>query len=137
MNKNNYYNLFLLIILAFLIIFFLLSFIYKFEKKRELFDNSNSFGLYIETGTSNIEETGTIKFKKTFDKIPMIFTQINSNSNTSNYLFSINIFNITESGFNYSKNKAYNNNIITDEHSYFIPKIESSNLESFNWLAIS
>ena len=134
MKKNNNYNIAIIIIIIFIVII-ILSFIYLRSNKIESFSNS-VFGITFESGVSGISSTGTITFKTPFTNIPMIFTQINSSAETSKYVYSVNIFNISTTSFNYAKNKAYNATGVTDEHSFSVPKISESSVESFNWIAI-
>jgi predicted permease len=98
MKKDNKYIIIGIIIIIFIILFWL----YFRIREEEHFSN-NSIGFIFETGVSNISSTGSVKFNTPFKNIPMVFTQINGTSGTSTYLFSINVFDITTSGFNYAK----------------------------------
>jgi len=124
------------IIIGIIIIIFIILFWLYFKIREEEHFNNNSIGFTFETGISDISETGTVKFNTPFKNTPMVFTQINGTSETSTYLFSINVFNITTSGFNYAKNKGYNQNGVEEEFSFSIPKISPSNVETFNWMAV-
>jgi len=134
MKKHYNYNIAIVITLI-IIVIIIISFIYIKSNKIENFSNS-PFGITFESGVSGISSTGTITFKTPFTNIPMIFTQINSSAETSKYVYSVNIFSISTTGFNYAKNKAYNATGVTDEHSFTVPKISESAVESFNWFAI-
>ena len=80
---------------------------------------------------------------------------MNSSSSTSTYLFSVNIFNVTNNGFDYAKNQVYNATSTINEEaittfppkkeiesftsntiSFSVPKIGQSYTETFNWIAI-
>lgn len=105
---------------------------------RESFDNqtTNGIGMLFQTGTSDITQTGSIKFNQPFPKVPMIFTQINGSTNVANNVYGIVIFNITQQGFDYSKNKVSNTILNTENvQNMTVIKLESSTLETFNWIA--
>lgn len=114
------------------------------ESENEILNNSTSkinninLGINFESGISNINSTGTINFKKPFLEPPIVFTQIIGSTSTILNVYSIQIFDVTTTGFNYSKNKAYNN-IQTKPYSsdlvYITPKIEPSITEPFIWIA--
>jgi hypothetical protein len=131
MKKDNKY----IIIGIIIIIFIILLWLYYKIRKEEHFSNNPTEFIY-ETGVSDISATGSVKFKTSFKNIPMVFTQINGTNETSSYLFSINVFNITTTGFNYTKNQGYNQTGSTEEISFSIPKISPSTLETFNWMAV-
>jgi len=131
MKKDNKYIIIGIIIIIFIILFWL----YFRIREEEHFSN-NSIGFIFETGVSDINTTGSVKFNTPFKNIPMVFTQINGTSGTSTYLFSINVFDITTSGFNYAKNKGFNQTGVEEEFSFSIPKISPSTVETFNWMAV-
>lgn len=97
-----------------------------------------NLGINFQSGISNINPTGTINFSKKFSKIPMVFTQIIGSKSTISNVYSIQVFDITNASFNYSKNKAHNNVQPKQDTSeaLIIPKISKSNTEQFLWFAI-
>ena len=158
MNKNNSFksNRFLIVILVIIaILLFINILLYLKKNMYESFTNSESeehdstnnlsynisninLGLNFQSGISGINPTGTINFQKPFLKTPVVFTQIIGSSSTISNAYSIQIFGVTTSGFNYSKNKVYNNIEKKPESAdvaYVVPKIEPSTTESFIWLA--
>jgi hypothetical protein len=138
MNKNKRYSIFsienILIILLIIIILFI---IYKqiYSKYLESFDNVLSMSY--QSGKSGITQTGTIKFDKPFSSVPMIFTQIIGGSGEmAEYLFNVQIFNITTTQFDYSKNKLYYKIVNTDNvNNMPVLKLEPETTQSFMWTA--
>jgi len=144
--KNNRFLIIILIIIA--ILLFIYVYLYIRKKFYESFINSEdessnminniNLGINFQSGISTINPTGTIFFSKPYVKPPLVFTQIIGNTSTTNNIYSIQIFDVTNTSFNYSKNKAYisvqssNNSTNT---AYLIPKIEQSNIEQFIWFA--
>jgi hypothetical protein len=132
-----YYILSLIIVL--IIALFMIIKHYSF-KTHESFDNSSisSFlGMTFETGTSPITPTGSISFTKEYTTIPIIFTQIitNGGDDASN-AFSIQVFNITQKGFDYSKNILKNNVIHPSEGNDMVAlNLTQDSLNSFQWIA--
>jgi len=158
MNKNNSFksNTFLIVILVIIaILLFINIFLYVKKNIYESFTNSESeendyinnlsnnisninLGINFQSGISSINSTGTINFQKPFSKTPVVFTQIIGSASTISNVYSIQIFDVTTTGFNYSKNKAYNNIQTKPDSSdlaYVIPKIEPSITEPFIWFA--
>ena len=138
MNKNNKYFIFsvenILIILLIIIIF---AIIYKkiYSNHTESFDNILSMSYQV--GKSGITQTGTIKFDKPFSNVPIIFTQIIGGSgDMANYLFSVQLFNITTTSFDYSKTKIYYKMLDTDNVKNMpVLKLEPDTTQSFMWTA--
>lgn len=131
MNTNT-----LTIILVIMII--LLLYIYYSKHYIESFDNQTSTsGIGFQMGTSDITPTGTITFKTPFNTAPAIFTQIVGSSGTSTNAYSIQIFDVTTTNFNYSKNKL-SNDIVTNENvqNANILTLNTSTVEPFTWIAI-
>ena len=121
-----YKYIFLIILL--IIIFLLINiFLHNFHKN----DNEHFTGIAFQSGISGIQQTGTITFTTPFTKTPSIFTQIIGTADTSSNIYSVQIFNITDTSFNYSKNKVGSNP--TSE--YDITHVSPSMLEPFNWIA--
>ena len=65
--------------------------------------NNINLGINIQSGTSTINPTGTIIFSKPYSKPPLVFAQIIGNTSSTNNIYSIQIFDITNTSFNYSK----------------------------------
>jgi hypothetical protein len=144
--KNNRFLIIILIIIA--ILLFMNIFLYVRKRFYESFVNSENeplnvmnninLGINIQSGTSTINPTGTIIFSKPYSTPPLVFAQIIGNTSSTNNIYSIQIFDITNTSFNYSKNKAYIS-VQSSENSsstaYLIPKIDQSNTEQFVWIA--
>lgn len=130
MNKNNTYILILFVIILLIIIIFLLL-----NKNKETFANSNipNITLNIQNGLSPITPTGTIVFNIPFQTPPVIFTQIIGGTNSASNGYSVQVFNVSTTGFDYSKNKIIN----AQNGNYSITKLEQSTLEPFYWIAIN
>jgi hypothetical protein len=153
MNKNNTFknNTFLIVILVIIaILLFINIFLYFFKINYESFDNDISksnqtntsnninLGINFQTGISNIDPIGSIIFETPFTKPPVVFTQIVGNTGSVSNIYSVQIFDVTNTGFNYSKNKVYNNVQTLPESSdeaYIVPKIDKSLTETFLWMA--
>jgi len=155
MNKNNSFksNKFLIVILIIIAILLFINILLYIKKNiYESFTDSESeenddinnlsnninLGINFQSGISGINSTGTINFQKPFLKTPVIFTQIIGSSSTTLNVYSVQIFGVTTTGFNYSKNKAYNNIQQKSEDSevaYVVTKIEPSTTEPFIWFA--
>ena len=131
-SKISYFNYLLIIILVIILL------VLVFTKNRyESFEN-NSTNIFpsFDTGESGKSATGKIIFKKPFSKVPSVFTQIISNQTSNQSVYSIQIYNIKNDSFEYSKNKAYNNIISTDNiKSMKFVKIDPSTEETFLWIA--
>jgi ABC-type maltose transport system permease subunit len=95
-------------------------------------DMTNLSNLNIAYGVSGISDVGSIKFTKPFKNPPRIFTQIINNNPISNAVYGVNVFNLTNDGFEYSKYKV---NSTTNEDITLVG-LDRSTLEPFNWLAI-
>lgn len=138
-NNNTYILLFIIIILLLVIIYFLTK-----RNNKEYFDSSssNAISLNFQSGTSGINPTGTITFPTPFLNPPLVFTQIISSSSNSTNSYSIQVLNITNNSFDYSKNKIYNSQTNTQTSStnssstYSVTLMVPSTTESFIWLAI-
>jgi hypothetical protein len=97
---------------------------------------SSVFGMNFQIGKSGISSTGTIYFKTPFSRPPMILTQMIGDTSTINNIYSIQVFGITNTSFNYSKNKLYNYQV-SDENlqNATLMSLEPSTAESFMWIA--
>lgn len=102
----------------------------SFSKNIESFSNIN-VGINFQTGTSGISATGTITFTTPFVNSPSIFTQIIGSTTSASNVYSVQILNVTNTGFDYVKNMVYNDT----STNYNITKVANSTLESFNWIA--
>jgi len=103
--------------------------------------------IQIQTGRSGISQSGSIDFPVSFVNKPKVFTQIignnentnsstteddDTNTNTTGNVYSVQIFNVTTNGFNYSKNKVINNK----SGNFTISSLEKASVEPFDWIAI-
>lgn len=127
-----YFNYLLIII-----IIILLSILIFTKNRYESFENSGmSIFPAFDMGESEKATTGKITFKKPFSKIPTIFTQIISKQNSELNIYSVQVYNITNNSFEYSKNKAYNNTVTTDNiNNLKFVKIDPCTEETFLWIA--
>jgi hypothetical protein len=129
---------YILIILSILLILFIIYFIYNSKKEHFLSEMQNTIDLSkinnynINIGVSGISEKGTIKFNRRYVNPPQIFTQIISEVSVSDGLNGVNIFNVTNEKFEYSKYKV-NSTLINDIN---LTSVEPLTTERFNWLAI-
>jgi len=126
----------IILILMIIILLYIYYYIYYNKYNIESFDNAIN-GVSFQTGTSNITPTGTITFKTPFVKPPIIFTQIIGTSSTSTNAYSVQIFDVTATNFNYSKNKLYNDIIKSEDmQDANMLTLGTSALEPFTWIAI-
>jgi hypothetical protein len=131
-NSSNISSIFIIVIVLIFII--LLPIILIKSNVFENYDNSNTLqGHITQYGRSGIEPTGTITFQVPFQNTPKIFTQIIGNENTSTNVYSIQVFNVTNKGFNYSKNMI--NNSTSGSGQFTMPKLSPSTVEPFDWIA--
>jgi hypothetical protein len=132
MNKNNSvpFNYILIVIIIILIVFILFIVIKK--NTYESFEQSlNTIGMNFQIGFSQISPTGTINFINPFKEPPMIFTQIISNPDGAENAYSVQIFNVKNTSFDYAKNKV----TIMKNGEYDITQLKKSEVESFSWIA--
>ena len=102
------------------------------KMKTPIYESFTNPSLEIQTGVGPIATSGTIKFDNPFTNIPLIFTQIIGNTASSQDSFSVQIFNVSITGFDYTKQKIYN-----DSNGQFsVTKLVPSTVETFNWIAI-
>ena len=119
--------IYLIVILLF--IFFIYNYIVFYEN----FDSCNSSSLNYQHGVSSTSPSGSIKFNKPFDKIPIILTQIKTDDkNIKNNAYSIQIFNVTNYGFDYNKKKIFNQN--SDDIN--IVRLGDDSEQIFFWIAL-
>jgi hypothetical protein len=76
---------------------------------------------------------GSIVFPRPYKKIPMIFTQIIGGGASTDNLYSIQVYNVSLTGFDYKKNMIGNIQI----GSMVSPKLGDAVTEQFYWMAIS
>jgi hypothetical protein len=132
MNKNNslQFNYILIVIIIILIVFILFVVIRK--NTYESFDTSlNTMSMNFQMGVSGITPTGTINFINPFKKPPTIFTQIISNPDGVENAYSVQILNVKNTSFDYSKSKVIN----MKQGQYDITQLKKSEVESFSWIA--
>lgn len=87
----------------------------------------------IQKGISGISQSGLITFPKTFQNVPLVFTQMIGNPSDPNISYNVNIFNISQTGFNYNKNKVLNEKT----GKFTITSMSPSNTDIFQWMAIA
>jgi len=133
-----------LITTLFLVIIVLLFIIiiptYVINNTKENFDNSQaqtSFGTIFQSGIGGISPSGNITFNTPYKNPPQVFTQIIGNQSNLINVYSIIVFNVTNTGFSYIKNMvAYPSGTSTDGKTYDIAKLQNDNLLQFNWIAM-
>lgn len=138
-NKNK--NYFLIIIIVIIIILLFCYFIAKYYRYNEKFDNQSSVSfprLEFQSGTSGISTTGTITFTNPFSKPPLIFTQVMPSMEGASNVYSVQLFNVTNKGFDYSKNKV-TNILVNNENvnNMTAIKLNKAEIEPFNWIAFA
>lgn len=84
-----------------------------------------------QKGLGGTSKTGTITFPKTFNNVPIVFTQVIGNSEEPEVIYNVNIFDITQNGFSYSKNKINNQT----EEEFTTTNFSPSITEQFMWIA--
>ena len=119
-------------IYVFIFIFILILYYWSKQNTYESFINSEESSKIIQTGTGPTDTTGSITFNKPFNTPPMIFTQIIGNSKNTSNVYSIQVFNVTTTGFNYLKNQV----LSKPAANVSISVIDVSNKEPFYWMAI-
>jgi hypothetical protein len=130
---SNISSIFIIIVLIIFLVFFPII-LTNTVQISEKFDNppiNNGFNL--QYGKSGIEPTGTITFKNSFQNTPKVFTQIIGNDSSTNNVYSVQVFNITNTGFNYSKNMMANST--SDGGKFTMAKLAPSTIEPFDWIA--
>lgn len=130
MIKNNYV-IFILLIIILILLVVILFLIFNKASYKENFDNPPNMSLNIQNGYGPITPTGSITFLRPFDVAPLILTQIVGSSSSASNAFSIQVFNVTTTGFDYSKN------LITNAQSgqFTVTKLGTSTVEPFYWIA--
>ena len=129
----------MIIILIVIILIYLIFLYINNLIKKEHFTNisSETNELNYQTGNGPADTTGTITFPTPFSQIPMVFTQIIGSSSNAKVVYSIQVYNITTTSFDYIKNKVYsyvlNNENVQNAN---IISIDNSTTESFIWLAL-
>lgn len=125
-------------IILVLVVLLLAFSIYHFfrQNKIESFDIMSASSIVFDNGISdNSTSSGSIKFAKTFTKIPSVFSQIigNDDNNSPTDIYSVQILNPTVTGFDYVKTKIYKKT--NESKTVMMPSLESTMLP-FNWIAI-
>jgi O-antigen/teichoic acid export membrane protein len=141
MKKDQLINILtILSILLFIIILSCLLYSYQGKNRNvEYFDSKNvsqqNLALHFENGTSGIGPTGTITFNKPFLNPPLVFTQVIGNSNSATNIFSVQVFNVTNTSFDYSVNQISNKDVNNSSGNFSISSLVSCNTQSFYWMA--
>ena len=131
-----------LIITLFLVIIILLFIIivptYIMNNTKEKFDNSQNYnGTIFQSGVGGIAASGNITFNTKYHNTPQVFTQIIGNANVSTNVYSIIVFNVTNSGFSYIKNVSSNQSGQSNTgDSFNITRLQNDGVLEFNWIAI-
>lgn len=130
-NNNIIYILLIIVLVIFIII------ISIYISKNKVIDNfsnicqESSEEQSIQKGIGSTTSNGTIVFPKTFHNVPLIFTQVIGNSNEPNIIYNVNIYNITQSGFSYSKNSVS----LQKSEDFTITDMSEDNTSQFQWIA--
>jgi hypothetical protein len=131
-----------LITTLFLVIIILLFIIivptYIMNNTKEKFDNSQNYNSTIfQSGVGGIAASGNITFNTQYNNTPQVFTQIIGNANVSTNVYSIIVFNVTNSGFSYIKNVSSNQSGQSNTgDSFNITRLQNDGVLEFNWIAI-
>ena len=132
---NDKCTLSLIIFLLFIFITSIILRIYMNKRRYEHFDAIPEKANLpnIQNGLGPNTQTGKITFPKPFTSIPSVFTQIIGTNQTVSKAYSIQVFNITTTGFEYSKNELENK----PAGDFFALTLGPSSTESFTWLAFA
>ena len=128
-------NIFILLILLVFVAIFYFSFNSYNKPIKSILESFSNMNIDFQNGISSITPTGSIKFEKPFGSIPQIFTQIFGDSSISGNAYSVQVFNITTTGFDYSKKKIMNQPIPGGSGS--VVRFDDATTESFNWIALT
>ena len=120
-----------IILIVIILIIIIILFFYR-QTTYESFINSEESSKKVQTGLGPTDSTGSITFSKPFNTPPMVFTQIIGNSKNTSNVYSIQVFNVTTTGFNYLKNQV----LSKPAANVSISVIDVSNKEPFYWMAI-
>jgi hypothetical protein len=131
MIKNNYVILILIVIILILLLV-ILFLIFNKTIYKESFANPSNISLNIQNGYGPITPTGSITFPNPFTTAPLILTQIVGSSSSANNAYSIQVFNVTNTGFDYSKNRIEN----AQSGQFTVTKLGTSTVEPFYWIAM-
>lgn len=94
-------------------------------------NSSNNINNNIQKGISGISQSGHIQFQNPFKNVPYVFTQMIGNNKEQNNLNNVNVYNITQNGFDYSKNKLVEEKI----NDMTISVLNPSESDVFQWVA--
>lgn len=132
---NDKCTLSLIIFMLFILITSIILRVYMNKRRYEHFDTipEKENIPNIQTGLGPITQTGKITFPKPFTKTPSVFTQIIGTNQTINKAYSIQVFNITTTGFEYSKNELENK----PAGEFVALTLGPSSTETFTWLAFA
>jgi hypothetical protein len=124
-NKKYIFLIIIIILLIILIIIIIIKITYK-KNIESFIGQSNNYQL----GVVSNDNAGFVKFNKAFENPPIVFTQVIGNGKIDNS-YSIQIFNVSEIGFQYIKNVFINEKA----DKFTILKMSLSNENGFNWIA--
>lgn len=123
-----------LIVLTFILIISILTlliYIFTTGNNENFICEESSSEQVIQKGMGGVAQTGTITFSKVFNNVPLVYTQVIGNSIEPNIIYGVNIYNITQSGFSYSKNKL----VTETSEDLSMTNVMPSTTEQFQWLA--
>jgi hypothetical protein len=129
-------NIFILLILIIFIIIFYFSLNSYNKPIKSILESFSDVNIGFESGQSSGAIIGTIKFNKPFKDIPQVFTQISGDASIKNNSYSIQIYNISTSGFDYSINMV-TNEVIPNSSAKVATLQPAKSSEIFNWIALS
>jgi hypothetical protein len=124
-NKKYIFLIIIIILLIILTIIIIIKITYKKNIERFI-GHSNDY----QFGIGPKENSGFVKYNKPFQSPPIIFTQAIGDGKIDNS-YSIQIFNVSEVGFQYIKNVFVNEKA----DKFTILKMSPSNDNGFNWIA--
>ena len=105
---------------------------------KENFDNTQNFNSTIfQSGVSGVSPSGTITFNTPYKNTPQVFTQIIGNQNISSNVYSVIVFNVSNTGFSYIKNVSLNQSGQSNNgNSYNVTRLQNDAFLTFNWISI-
>lgn len=124
-------------IIIIILIFFLINTYLRQEHFTNQLSETND-NINYQVGNGIATATGTITFPTPFSEIPMVFTQIIGSADTPNNVYSIQVYNISTTGFDYAKSKVYSQ-VLNNENvqNANVITLGTSSTELFMWFALT
>ena len=134
MNKQVKYFTPLNVLLCIIIILLIIYLILWFRKKNNMYENFENFNLQSGVSVASSSDEGVVIFKNAFLMMPTVYCQILSSANNKDNAYTVQIYNVTLTQFNYSVSQFENQTI--GNNGYKSPSLKINNTITFNWLAL-